>query len=97
MTNLQVLFVLEKLDNGMITVLGPETKILTAFNQIRSIINKESPAAARAVLDKDPTLIPKIIASLSLIDNKIKTFDSKLFRSNGKLKSGEEAIHSQVL
>ena len=34
----------------------------------------------------------QIIASVSLIDNKIKTFDSKLFSSNGKLKSGE-AIH----
>ena len=28
-----------------------------------------------------------------LIDNKIKPFDSNLFSSNGKLKSGEEAIH----
>ena len=35
----------------------------------------------------------KKIPSLSLIDNKIKTFDSKFFSSNGKLKSGEEAIH----
>ena len=35
----------------------------------------------------------QIISSLSLIDNKIKTFDSKLFSSNGKLKSREEAIH----
>ena len=34
----------------------------------------------------------QIIASVSLIDNKIKPFDSKLFSSNGKLKSGEEAI-----
>ena len=33
-----------------------------------------------------------IIASVILIDNKIKPFDSKLFRSNGILKRGE-AIH----
>ena len=53
-------------------------------NQIRSIMNKENPAAAGAVLDEDHTLIPsdnirinnniqkamKIIASASLIDNK---------------------------
>ena len=70
-------------------------------------MNKENPAAAGAVLDEDHTLIPsdnirinnniqkamQIIASVSLIDNKIKPFDSKLFSSNGKLKSGEEAIH----
>ena len=76
-------------------------------NQIESIMNKENPAAAGAVLDEDHTLITcdnirinnniqvamQIIASLSLIDNKIKTFDSKLFSSNGKLKSGEEVIH----
>ena len=48
-------------------------------------MNKENPAAAGAVLDEDHTLIPsdnirinniqkamQIIASLSLIDNKIK-------------------------
>ena len=34
----------------------------------------------------------QIIASLRLIDNKIKTFDSKLLSSNVKMKSGE-AIH----
>ena len=77
-------------------------------NQIKSIMNKENPAAAGAVLDEDHTLIPgdnirinndmqkasmQIIASLSLIDNKIRTFDCKLFCPNGKLKSGEEAIH----
>ena len=70
-------------------------------------MNKENPAASGAVLYEDHTLISsdsirinnniqkamQIIASLSLIDNKIKTFDSKLFSSNGKLKSGEEAIH----
>ena len=75
-------------------------------NQIKSIMNKGNPAAAGAVLDEVHTLIPsdnirinsntqkamQIIASLSLIDNKIKTFDSKLFGSHGKLKSGE-AIH----
>ena len=76
-------------------------------SQIKSIMNKENPAASGAVLYEDHTLIPsdnirinnniqkamQIIASLSLIYNKIKTFDSKLFSSNGKLKSGEEAIH----
>ena len=76
-------------------------------NQIKSMMNKENAAAAGAVLDEDHTWIPsdnirinnniqkaiQIIASLSLIDNKIKTFDSKLFSSNGKLKSGEEATH----
>ena len=69
-------------------------------------MNKENPATAGAVQDEDHTLISsnnirinnniqkamQIIASLSLIDNKIKTFDSKLFGSHGKLKSGE-AIH----
>ena len=53
-------------------------------NQIKSIMNKENPAAAGAVLDEVHTLIPsdnlrindniqkamKIIASASLIDNK---------------------------
>ena len=53
-------------------------------NQIKSVMNKENPAAAGAVLDEDHTLIPsdnitinnniqkatQIIASLSLIDNK---------------------------
>ena len=34
-----------------------------------------------------------IIASVILIDNKIKPFDSKLFRSNGILKRGEDAVH----
>ena len=72
-------------------------------NQVKSIMNKESPA----VLDEVHTLITRdnlriknniqkamqIIASVSLIDNKIKPFDSKLFSSNGKLKSGEKAIH----
>ena len=70
-------------------------------------MNKDNPAAAGAVLDEVHTLIPsdnirinnniqkamQIIASVSFIDNKIKPFDSKLFSSNGKLKSGEEAIH----
>ena len=69
-------------------------------------MNKENPAAAGAVLDKDHALIPSdniriknnfqkamlIIAYLSLIDNKIKTFDRKLFSSNGKLKSGERSF-----
>ena len=59
-------------------------------------MHKENPAAAGAVLDEDHTLITcdnirinnniqvamQIIASLSLSDNKIKTFDSKLFSSN---------------
>ena len=70
-------------------------------NQIKSIMKKENSAAAGAVLDEDHTLISsdnirinnniqkamKTNASLSLIDNKIKTFNSKLFSSNGKLKS----------
>ena len=75
-------------------------------------MNKENPAAAGAVLDEDHTLIPsdnirinnnfqkawsvQIIASLSLIDNKIKTLDRKHFSSNGKLKSGERSF-PQVL
>ena len=76
-------------------------------NQIKSMMNKENPAAAGAVLDEDHNLIPgdnirinnniqkaiQIIVSLSVIVNKIKTFDSKHFSSNGKLKSGEEATH----
>ena len=80
-------------------------------NQIKSIINKDNPAVAGAVLDEDHTLIPRdnirvnkniqkamqIIASLSLIDNKIKTFDSKLFSSNGKLKSRSRRSYPQVL
>lgn len=55
-------------------------------NQIKSVMNKENPAAAGAVLDEDHTLIPsdniriknnfqkamQNIASLSLIDNKLK-------------------------
>ena len=66
-------------------------------------MNKES----LAVLNEVHTLITRdniriknniqkamqIISSASLIDNKIKPFDSKLCSSNGKLKSGEEAIH----
>ena len=61
-------------------------------NQIKSIVNKENPAAAGAVLNEVHTLIPsdnirinnniqkaiQIIASVSLIDNKIKRFESKL-------------------
>ena len=61
-------------------------------NQIRSIMYKENTAATGALLDEDHTLIPsdnirinnniqkamQIIASLSLIDNKIKTFDSNI-------------------
>ena len=75
-------------------------------NQIKSIMNRENPAAAGAVLDEAHTLIPsdnirinsnaqkamQIIASLSLIDNKIKPFDSEHFSSSGELKSGE-VIH----
>ena len=55
-------------------------------------MNKENPAAAGAVLDEVQTLIPsdnirinnniqkamQIIASLSLIDNKIKTLTANL-------------------
>ena len=35
----------------------------------------------------------QVIASLNLVDNKIKPSDSKLFSSNGKLRGGDEAIH----
>ena len=75
--------------------------------QINSMINKQNPAAAGVVLDKDYTLVPsdsirinnniqrakQIISNLSSTDNKLKTLDSKLFSSTGKLKSGEEATH----
>ena len=75
--------------------------------QINSMMNKQNPAAAGVVLDKDYTLVPsdsirinnniqrakQIISNLSSTDNKLKTLDSKLFSSTGKLKSGEEATH----
>ena len=75
--------------------------------QINSMMNKQNPAAAGVVLDKDYTLVPsdsirinnniqrakQISSNLSSTDSKRKTLDSKLFSSTGKLKSGEEATH----
>ena len=70
-------------------------------------MNKENPAAAGAVFDSDYALLPsddirstnsieeakQITSKPSSLDGDIKNMDSKLLRSLGKLKHGEEATH----